>query len=627
MDTRIYVCTHKRFNAPEDPLYHPLHVGRAISGGLGYEGDDTGDNISQKNKSYCELTGMYWVWKNVTCDVVGIAHYRRYLERDGELLDQAYIEKLIYEDGYDVIIPACSFSEYKDHWTHYAKTHYLRDYEITREVILEKYPEYAEAFDLYGYTNISTFANMVITKKEIYDEYCEWLFDVLDEVEKRTDVSDYIPFQARLYGYLSERLFQIWLLMHKYKVREEQVKFATEEVHHGRLVLFVGVQDTLDIFTTEFYKSFTSMGYECLLFNTRTIPQGLATLSEFLQKPVKAAIGFNNLGFNMEIIPGQNIWDQLGIPFVNILVDHPFCYDQALSDAPGTAIVLTIDKNHMNYINRFYPRIATTGFLPLAGRTECMVPKDIKDRSIDVIYLGGTSRPFIEQVRPDYAKYDFDARAIGDEAYEMMLRDSSMTTEDAIEKTLLAHDIRMSDEELKTFLYEMRYVDMMIVTHYREAVLESIARAGINVSVYGVGWDGCDWIDLPNVDFHRRIPASETYALMEEAKIVLSTMTWFKDGAHDRIYSGMLCGACVVSDTSQYMKENYKYYPDGSAEDAELAMFELYETDRLPEMIQKLLSDNDMMQTIADNGRRRAMITETWSARANELHKDLLMQL
>ena len=395
----------------------------------------------------------------------------------------------------------------------------------------------------------------------------------------------------------------------------------------GRLILFVGVQDTLDIFTTELYKSFQAIGYECLLFDTKTIPQGLSTLSSFLEKPVKAAIGFNNLGFNMEIIPGQNIWDSLGIPFINILVDHPFCYDKALSQAPSSAIVLTIDKNHMDYINRFYPAIGTTGFLPLAGLTKCESPKAIKDRSIDVIYLGGTSRPFIEQVRPDYKKYDFNARKIGDEAYDKMLHDSSLTTENAVEQALLDHKISMSDDELRIFLYDMRYIDMMIVTYYREAVLEALARFGIKLSIYGVGWDGCDWINLPNVDFHHRIPASETYALMEESKIVLSTMTWFKEGAHDRIYSGMLAESCVVSDTSKFMKDNYKYYPKNDASDAELAMFELYETDKLPQLVKSLLSDNDLMQTIADNGLRRAKLTDTWSARAMELHRDLLTML
>lgn len=70
MDTRIYVMTHKQYTKPDDSLYRTLHVGRALSEDLGYEGDDTGEQISNKNRNYCELTGMYWIWKNVSCDIV-----------------------------------------------------------------------------------------------------------------------------------------------------------------------------------------------------------------------------------------------------------------------------------------------------------------------------------------------------------------------------------------------------------------------------------------------------------------------------------------------------------------------------------------------------------------------------
>ena len=77
MDTRIYVMTHKEIDEIGDEMYIPLHVGRASGKTFGYTGDDTGDHISEKNPYYCELTGIYWLWKNVRCDIVGICHYRR----------------------------------------------------------------------------------------------------------------------------------------------------------------------------------------------------------------------------------------------------------------------------------------------------------------------------------------------------------------------------------------------------------------------------------------------------------------------------------------------------------------------------------------------------------------------
>lgn len=222
MDTRIYVVTHKEYTKPSDDLFLSLHVGRKLGSDLGYQGDDTGKSISEKNKSFCELTGLYWVWKNVQCDVVGICHYRRYFVKDEDFIKKDYIEKLL--KYYDIIVPQSGETEYGSNYEHYKNVHILSDIELCKKVTLEKYPEYEKAFDLFLNTNLASLGNMLITKKTIYDEYCKWLFDILFEVEKRADISSYDDYQGRLFGFLSERLFRIWLFMQKYKVAEEEVR-------------------------------------------------------------------------------------------------------------------------------------------------------------------------------------------------------------------------------------------------------------------------------------------------------------------------------------------------------------------------------------------------------------------
>ncbi len=77
---RILVTMHKPYRVPEDAMYLPIHVGAALHSKVlpGVQRDDEGDNISEKNPLYCELTGLYWAWKNLDADYVGIAHYRRH---------------------------------------------------------------------------------------------------------------------------------------------------------------------------------------------------------------------------------------------------------------------------------------------------------------------------------------------------------------------------------------------------------------------------------------------------------------------------------------------------------------------------------------------------------------------
>ena len=86
MSVSIYTMTHVPFTPPEDPVYIPLQVGRALHDGFGYQGDDTGDNISEKNPYYSELTGLYWIWKNDGADYAGLSHYRRHFEMNEEML-------------------------------------------------------------------------------------------------------------------------------------------------------------------------------------------------------------------------------------------------------------------------------------------------------------------------------------------------------------------------------------------------------------------------------------------------------------------------------------------------------------------------------------------------------------
>lgn len=223
MDTKIFVMTHKKIAEISNEIYVPLQVGKAGKEDFGYLGDDTGEHISDKNASYCELTGMYWLWKNMKCDIIGICHYRRYFTRDEKLLDKAYIEQEIC--NYPIIVPNSSCVKEESVYAQYEQIHNsCKDLDICREVIAEKYPEYLAAYDFTMKARLVSVGNMWITRKDIYDRYCEWLFDILFEAEKRIDTTGYDDYQKRVMGFLSERLFRVWLMMQPEKITEEYVK-------------------------------------------------------------------------------------------------------------------------------------------------------------------------------------------------------------------------------------------------------------------------------------------------------------------------------------------------------------------------------------------------------------------
>lgn len=404
-----------------------------------------------------------------------------------------------------------------------------------------------------------------------------------------------------------------------------------------RLIFFVGVYDTLDLFTYELKREFETLGYDTMLFDVRDMPKGLADLGGFISQPVKAMITFNNLGFNMELTPGKNLWDELGIPCINILMDHPFCYHNSLQAAPRASIVLCTDRNHMRYVQRFYPDIPVTGYLPHAGKEISDVRKPMADRTIDVIYAGNLSKSFAENIMPDFSKYqEFDAREVCREAYEDLIEHPYKTTEEAIEQSLLSKGLTYEEFVLREIISDLHFIDLYAVSYYREKTVRTLVENGVHVTLFGAGWDTCPWITSEYVSYGGKIPAEEVVVKMQDAKVVLSTMTWFKDGTHDRVFNGMLQGAVAVSDTSGYMLEEFcgrdTLYEDGELRvgteiaqtQQDMLLFELEEIETLPQRVKRVLADNAYAKAIADRGYEKAKRLHTWKMRAKELEEDVL---
>lgn len=224
MKTSLYVMTHKKFPEPTDPLYVPLHVGAALHAPLPYISDDTGDNISVKNPNFCELTGLYWVWKNdPESDVVGLCHYRRFfVDENGKKLGLEFVNAALKK--YDVIMTPQFVLKSGTLWEHYVSEHHEQDLVVLRSAIEKLYPEYLAAFDEVMGGSRSYFANMFITRKSLADEYCKWLFDILFETEKNLDISGYDAYNSRVFGFLSERMLTVWLHKRGLRIWEQDVE-------------------------------------------------------------------------------------------------------------------------------------------------------------------------------------------------------------------------------------------------------------------------------------------------------------------------------------------------------------------------------------------------------------------
>ncbi|MBQ4431227.1 MAG: DUF4422 domain-containing protein [Synergistaceae bacterium] len=216
-DIKILIACHKKCPVPSDPVYLPVQVGAEGKQPIGFTPDNTGGNISAKNFMYSEMTGLYWAWKNLTCGYIGLVHYSRFLAMKAKLGTASLDDVLTSDDvkrllaGHRIILPRRRKYYIETIYSHYSHTLDGSHLDAAREVIAGKCPEYLPCFDnVMGRTWAHLF-NMFIMPKTLADEYCAWLFPILEGVEGRIDRSGMNQFQKRFVGAVSERLLDVWL--------------------------------------------------------------------------------------------------------------------------------------------------------------------------------------------------------------------------------------------------------------------------------------------------------------------------------------------------------------------------------------------------------------------------------
>lgn len=286
---KILIAAHKPFKVPEGKYFVPVHVGRKIATSLSKDGkineadyqwllknavgDETGENISDRNRFYSECTALYWAWKNYerlgNPEYVGLMHYRRhFIFNDGyfvsksknkwenalsfineDFMDDDYIRNIGLNDeniehnckNYDFVVvkdTKLDLIDGRNLREDYANTIpgvKVKDFDLMVDIVKSDYPEYTQVLNekLDGYAKNPY--QMFIMKKEMFFEYCEFLFDVLFKIENKMNFDEYSVNGKRTLGYLAEDLFTFFVWKKEVegfnilKLGVTQVTFPCEE--------------------------------------------------------------------------------------------------------------------------------------------------------------------------------------------------------------------------------------------------------------------------------------------------------------------------------------------------------------------------------------------------------------
>lgn len=243
---KILIATHKPESIiRQNDVFFPIHVGKSLHPDvdLGYPGDNTGDNISGKNASYCELTALYWAWKNLkNIDYIGLCHYRRYFKFNNifnlcnKSIDEMLFpskKQILKKIGNNDIIVAKPFKYPYNLFDDYAICHNGLDMRFICNLIKESFSIYYESTkEILTKSNALSPYNMFIMKWHIYDEYCSFLFPLLEKVEREIIINNYSPYQKRIYGFIAERLLNVFIHYNrkKYSIKKCPIQFIDNKI-------------------------------------------------------------------------------------------------------------------------------------------------------------------------------------------------------------------------------------------------------------------------------------------------------------------------------------------------------------------------------------------------------------
>lgn len=238
---KIYVSYFNESHIVRNKVLTPIQAGRALANkAFDMIGDDEGENISEKNHFYCELTSQYWAWKNDTeSEYLGFMHYRRFLDFYSEkprandsihgIIEEKFSEDFVEKFGlteenivnlvkdYDIIVrDPFDFNHIGspsiEHQYKHTADHFAKDFDTARSIVAEMSPESLPYFNKMAASPLFYATNIFIMKRRFFEEYCAWLFPILEKIDLCIDSSSYTTQQKRVVGYLAERLFNVYLI-------------------------------------------------------------------------------------------------------------------------------------------------------------------------------------------------------------------------------------------------------------------------------------------------------------------------------------------------------------------------------------------------------------------------------
>lgn len=401
-----------------------------------------------------------------------------------------------------------------------------------------------------------------------------------------------------------------------------------------RKIIFIkNAVETLGYFSEQIARELERNGYETCFIDYERMYESMDAMLHFLDREETALVTFNFIGLRGETVfqteSGRSIWQEENLPVLNILVDHPLYYHSCLKEAGERMRVFCVDREHVGYVRRFYPGLKVE-FLPLAGnellfshgdgehgthRADVPEPVPYGRRTVDLVFTANYVS--MEMLEEKVKALDDDYRSFYRRITEDLIADPAQSVDAVMEQHIRDELGAVPEEQLCAAMSGMIWIDLFIRSYFREKVVQTLADAGIIVRVFGADWEKIHCKKPQNVwTSGGKVDSAACVQAMRDARIALNVMPWFKDGAHDRVFTAMLQGTAALTDDSRYLREECK---DGG----NICFYSLKALEQLPDQVARLLDDPVRTAELAERGYRMAEKRHRWKNRAGLLMQTL----
>ena len=374
-----------------------------------------------------------------------------------------------------------------------------------------------------------------------------------------------------------------------------------------KIILAKHAVETLEFFSIQMAETFQEAGIEVWFWDLERPEKSRKEFQSFYQKGETVFLTFNFIGLSEEAQfewrEHKSVWEIFEIPCYCIMVDSPVYYFKQLSAVHNDLTLLCIDRQHVKFVEEYYPKYGKVYFLPLGG-TELSKNPAYRDRKYDVVFAGNYVA--LPNLMKHLKGVDEENKEFYFEIIQRLKEEPNLPLEQTMISYLKKEIPKITRHEILACLYGMV---LYIRSYFRREIVCSLAEAGIRVAVLGKDWELSQCKNMDNLIMAGQVDSKTCLEYMRNAKISLNIMPWFKEGAHDRIFNSMLQGCVSVTDTSQYITEKLI---DGQ----DYISFSLEKREELPKKIKKLLSESGYAEKIALQGRQKAVKEHTWKQRA-----------